>query len=102
MTPMSGDARAHVQAGESDQSEIDRLRILVGPNEQSYEELRAELDAAELAMRGAEAANGVLRAQIAEMTISLRRAQQDQYHVLGLLARPRRLLNAIVRSAGPR
>ncbi len=91
-----------MQAGASDQAEIDRLRLLVGPSEHSYEALLAELDAAEQAMRAAEAANGVLRAQIAELTTSLRRAQQDQYHVLGLLARPGRLLNAIVRSAGPR
>lgn len=99
---MSGHGPADVHAGASDQSEFDRLRMLVGPNEHSYDDLLTELAAAEQAMRDAEAANGVLRAQIVELTTSLQRAQQDQYHVLGLLARPRRLLNAIVRSAGPR
>ena len=93
-------ADAHADAALS--SEIDRLRWLVGPNEQSYRDLRAELRAAEQAVRAAEASAGVLRGELTEARIALRRAQQDQYHVLGLLARPKRLLNAIVRSAAPR
>lgn len=98
----SADASADTQAGAAEASEIDRLRRLVGPNEQSYADLRDEVRAAELAVRDAEAALGEVRAQLTEARIALRRAQQDQYHVLGLLARPKRLLNAIVRSASPR
>ena len=98
MWAMSADADADAALS----SEIDRLRWLVGPNEQSYRDLRAELQAAEQAVRDAEAATGVLRGELTEARIALRRAQQDQYHVLGLLARPKRLLNAIVRSAAPR
>ncbi len=102
MSTMSDAARADAAGGVFEGDELLRLRVLVGPNERSYADLVAELAAAELAGREAEEALGVLRAQIAELTTSLRRAQQDQYHVLSLLARPARLLSAIRRSAGPR
>ena len=102
MAAMSADASADAGVGAADESDIGRLRRLVGPNEQSYADLRSEVETAEQAVREAEAATGVLRGELTEARTALRRAQQDQYHVLGLLARPKRLLNAIVRSAGPR
>lgn len=61
-------------------AEIDRLRELVGPSEQSYADLRHELLAARDAARGAEAAAGSLRGQMAELHVALNRAQQDQEH----------------------
>ncbi len=99
---MSDAVRADAAGGMPEDDELLRLRQLVGPSERSYADLVAELAGAEQAGREAEAAYGVLRAQIAELTTSLRRAQQDQYHVLSLLARPARLLSAIRRSAGTR
>ncbi|MEO6654438.1 MAG: hypothetical protein ABIP17_17500 [Ilumatobacteraceae bacterium] len=98
---MSDPVRADVAGGVPD-DELTRLRTLVGPNERSYQDLVDELAAAERAGRDSEEANGVLRAQIAELTTSLRRAQQDQYHVLSLLGRSARLRSAIRRSAGTR
>lgn len=61
-------------------AEIDRLRELVGPSEQSYADLRHELLAARDAARGAEATAGSLRGQMAELHVALDRAQQDQEH----------------------
>lgn len=58
--------------------EIDRLRALVGPSEQRYEELRAELQSAADTVKGAEAAAGVLRGRITELEVDLVRARQDQ------------------------
>lgn len=102
MATMSADASADARSGAAEASEVARLRRLVGPNEQSYADLRFEVEAAEQAVRVAEASAGVLRGELTEARIALRRAQQDQFHVLRLLARPKRLLNAIVRSSGPR
>jgi hypothetical protein len=59
-------------------AEVDRLRDLVGPSEQSYDDVRQDLLAARDAARGAEAAAGVLRGQLAEMHVELARARQDQ------------------------
>ena len=61
-------------------AEIDRLRELVGPSEQSYADLRHELLAARDAVQGAEAAVGGLRGQVAGLHVALARAQQDQEH----------------------
>lgn len=61
-------------------AEIDRLRELVGPSEQSYADLRHELLAARDAARGAEATAGSLRGQMAELHVALDRALQDQEH----------------------
>ena len=61
-------------------AEIDRLRELVGPSEQSYVDLRQELLAARDAVRGAQAELGGLRGQVAELHVGLVRAQQDQEH----------------------
>jgi predicted nucleic acid-binding Zn-ribbon protein len=61
-------------------AEIDRLRELVGPSEQTYADLRHELLAARDAARGAQATAGSLRGQIAELEVALSRARQDQEH----------------------
>lgn len=95
---MSGDAADELAAA---QAEIARLRRLVGPHEHTYDDLVAEVAAAEQAVRAAEAANGQLRAEITELRLDLRRARQDQYQLWRLLARPRRVLRALRVSAGP-
>jgi hypothetical protein len=59
-------------------AEIDRLRALVGPSEQSYDDLRQDLLAATDVAKGAEAEAGMLRGQLAEMHVALARARQDQ------------------------
>ena len=81
------------------EGEIARLRRLVGPHEHDYDDLKAEIVAAEQAVRTAEAANGELRAEITELRVDLRRARQDQYHLWKLVARPQRLLRALRQSA---
>jgi len=104
---MSGDAAAdatpdpssHATPDLDPEAEIQRLRRLVGPNEHAYDDLVAELEAVQQAVREAEAANGVLRAEITELRIDLRRARQDQYHLWKLVARPQRLLRALRQSA---
>lgn len=48
-------------------AEVDRLRALVGPNEQSYIQLKTEIWSARDAVMGAEAENGLLRGQIKSM-----------------------------------
>lgn len=87
--------------GAASAAEIDRLRALVGPNEESYADLQVELDRLSGAVRDAELANGRLRAEIVELRVDLRRARQDQYHVWKLVGRPARLLRALRRSAEP-
>ncbi len=82
-------------------AELDRLRALVGPNEEAYTDLQAELEQASAAVREAELANGRLRAEITALRVDLRRARQDQYHVWKLVGRPGRLLRALRRSAEP-
>lgn len=62
-------------------AEVERLRALVGPSEASYEDLRQDLLAARDVARGAEAAAGVLRGQLAELHVELARARQDQDHL---------------------
>jgi hypothetical protein len=62
------------------QAEVDRLRQLVGPTEQSYFDLRQDLLAARDAAKGAEAAEGVYRGRVNELEVALARARQDQDH----------------------
>ena len=62
----------------SGDSELERLRDLVGPSETSYAELRADRDAAQDAAREAELEAGRLRGHIAELSTQLSRARQDQ------------------------
>jgi hypothetical protein len=61
-------------------AEVTRLRRLVGPSEQSYDDLRLDLLAARDVAKGAEAAAGALRGQNAELHAALGRARQDQDH----------------------
>lgn len=61
-------------------AEIDRLRVLVGPSEQSYADLHQDLLAARDTAKGAEAAAGVLRGRVLELEVALARARQDQEH----------------------
>lgn len=65
-------------ADPSGAAELARLRALVGPDERSYDELRADVAAAREAARLAEAEVGRLRGTIAEMQVQLVRARQDQ------------------------
>lgn len=67
-------------------AEVERLRALVGPSESSYEDLQQDLLAARDAARGAEAAAGVLRGQVAELHVELARARQDQEHFQRMLS----------------
>ena len=62
------------------QTEVDRLRELVGPNEQAYAALRQDLLAARDVAKGAEASAGALRGQVAQLHVELARARQDQDH----------------------
>lgn len=59
-------------------SELERLRELVGPSETSYVALRADRDAAQEAARSAELEAGRLRGHIVELSTQLSRARQDQ------------------------
>ena len=61
-------------------ADVARLRGLVGPSELSYDDLRQDLLAARDVAKGAEAAAGVLRGQVAELEVALARARQDQDH----------------------
>lgn len=83
-------------------AEIDRLRDLVGPSEQSYADLRHELLAARDAARGAQATAGSLRGRLAELEVALSRAQQDQEHfqrtVINTIQSGRRRIGRAVRS----
>ena len=67
-------------------AEVERLRQLVGPSEQSYDDLRQDLLAARDVAKGAEAAAGVLRGQVAELHVALARARQDQDHFQRMLS----------------
>lgn len=58
--------------------ELERLRALLGPSEAGYEQLRDDLDAAVTQARSAELAAGDLRGRMAEMSVQLARARQDQ------------------------
>lgn len=67
-------------------AEVARLRRLVGPSELSYDELRQDLLAARDLAKGAEAAAGVLRGQVAELQVAVARARQDQDHFQRMVA----------------
>jgi hypothetical protein len=55
-------------------AEVERLRRLVGPCEQSYNDLRADLLAARDAVKSAEQAAGELRGELTEAYAALDRA----------------------------
>jgi hypothetical protein len=57
-------------------AEVERLRCLVGPSEQSYDEMRVDLLAARDAAKEAEAAAGEVRGELTEVYVALARARQ--------------------------
>lgn len=73
-------------------AEVDRLRRLVGPSEQSYADLQRDLLAARDVARGAEATAGSLRGQLAQLHCELVRARQDQDHLRRAIAGSTRLI----------
>lgn len=62
----------------ADQSELRRLRALVGPSERSYEAAVADADHAISEAKRAALAAGEARGELAEMRVELARARQDQ------------------------
>ena len=80
MSDHSGDELADLR------TEVDRLRSLIGPSERSYVQLREDLLAASDVARGAEAAAGTLRGEVAALHVELVRARQDQDQFLRLVA----------------
>ncbi len=62
----------------SDESELERLRSLVGPSETAYEQLLADRDEAQRVAREARAETGELRGRILELNTQVSRARQDQ------------------------
>jgi len=58
--------------------EVERLRRLVGPSERGFADLQADVTAAEKHARQADAAAGELRGRLAEMSVDLSRARQEQ------------------------
>ena len=62
----------------SDESELERLRNLVGPSETAYAELLADRDEAQRVARDASAEVGELRGRIVELNTQVSRARQDQ------------------------
>jgi hypothetical protein len=74
------DAEARLRA------EVERLRRLVGPCEQAYDDLRSDLLAARDAAKSAEQAAGELRGELTEAYAALDRALADA-PALALLAR---------------
>lgn len=80
------------------QAENRRLRELVGPLEQSYEDLRAQVDQAAAAVREAEAANGELRGEIMELTVALGQARHNMGSIHRIvIQRSRRLVGRLLR-----
>jgi hypothetical protein len=62
----------------TDDSEVERLRRLVGPSETSYEQLLVDRDEAQRAARDALSEVGELRGHIVELNTQVSRARQDQ------------------------
>lgn len=79
--------------------ELERLRELVGPCEQSYTDLRQDLLAARDVAKGAEASAGALRGQVAQLHVELARARQDQDHFQRMVSnRAQSMLGRVSRS----
>lgn len=75
-----------------------RLRALVGPDEQSYQDLRDELRDAAEAVRTAQAANGELRGQVMELTVALGQARHNMGKVSRIMVqRSRRVVGRLIR-----
>lgn len=58
--------------------EVERLRQLVGPSETAYVALRRDRDEAQRVAKAAVHDAGELRGQLAEMSVQLSRARQEQ------------------------
>lgn len=88
--PSDGDRTdAATDAATADlRADVDRLRAMIGPDEQLYDDLRDELARARDAVRDAEAEAGRLRGTITEMRLDLHRARQDQFHLQRVALRP--------------
>ena len=81
-------------------AENERLRRLVGPMEQSYDDLRSELEAAREAVKTAEAVNGELRGEILEITYSLDQVRHNLGSMRRLVhQRSRRVVARLTRPA---
>ncbi len=79
--------------------ELERLRELVGPCEQSYVDLRQDLLAARDVAKGSEASAGALRGQVAQLHVELARARQDQDHFQRMVSnRAQSVLGRVSRS----
>jgi hypothetical protein len=74
------------------QAEVARLRHLVGPCEQSYDDLRADLLAARDAAKSAELAAGEVRGELAEAYAALDRALVGAPALAYVLRRVRNVL----------
>lgn len=61
-----------------DEAELERLRALVGPSEIAFRELRDDVFEASAQTKLAALESGRLRGELAEMTVQLARARQDQ------------------------
>ena len=82
------------------ESEVARLRRLVGPSERDYEERLAELERASLAVRRAEEANGELRGELARAERDLGRLRESQGRIHRLVIhRARRAVRAVASTA---
>jgi hypothetical protein len=75
-----------------------RLRRLVGPLEQSYDDLRTELVGASEAVKIAEQANGELRGEIMELTVALGQARHNigKVHRI-VIQRSKHLFGGVIR-----
>ena len=62
-------------------AEVSRLRELIGPNEQSYVQLRIDVWSARDAVIGAEAEMGLLRGQVQSLHAEVDRAMKEQQWV---------------------
>ena len=62
-------------------AEVARLRELIGPNEQSYVQLRMDVWSARDAVIGAEAEMGLLRGQVQSLHAEVARAMKEQQWV---------------------
>jgi hypothetical protein len=80
------------------QAEVERLRALVGPDEQSYIKLRTDLWAARDAAIGAEMEAGQLRGRVHALESELVRARRDFRWLRKLVLKPvRRLKNVLAK-----
>ena len=79
-------------------AENKRLRRLVGPLEQSYDDLRTELVGASEAVKIAEQANGELRGEVMELTVALGQARHNigKVHRI-VIQRARHMVGRVVR-----